>query len=179
MSVGPAAASLRLRAQTVRLEQARDHNGDVILLLQSAADGEVEISAEKQEIENAIAAVATREAGKHGVAIDQVQLSISVRGERSVDAEVRLRARKLFFSTVVRIGAKLDLDEQLNAKLSGLTCNGEGAIGALACGGLQPHLHKLDGRSFSLMALPLGEVRLRDVRLAAGARISVRAEFGS
>src|SRR3712207_4396091 len=96
------------------------------------------------------------EAGKHGVTVDQVRLSLQLRGERSVDAEVQLRARKLFFSTTVRIGAKLDLDEQLNARLSGLTCNGEGAIGALACGGLQPHLQKLNGRSFSLMALPLG-----------------------
>jgi hypothetical protein len=29
------------------------------------------------------------------------------------------------------------------------------------------------------MSLPLGEVRLRDVRLAVGERLSVTAEFGS
>jgi hypothetical protein len=178
ISAGPAALSLRLDARAVELQQGRDANRNVVLLVHRAEDGEVEVSAEKREIENAIAAVATREAGKHGVAIDQVQLSLNVRGERSVDAEVRLRARKLFFSTVVRIGAKLDLDEQLNARLSGLACTGEGAIGALACGGLQPHLQKLDGRSISLMALPLGEVRLRDVRLSAGDKITVRAQFG-
>ncbi|MDQ6655945.1 MAG: hypothetical protein M3Y80_09050, partial [Verrucomicrobiota bacterium] len=67
----------------------------------------------------------------------------------------------------------------LNASLSGLTCNGEGAIGSLACGVLQPHLEKVDGRTFPLMALPLGDVRLRDVRLAAGANLSVTAEFGA
>ncbi|HEX8680505.1 MAG TPA: hypothetical protein VF683_11120, partial [Chthoniobacterales bacterium] len=178
ISAGPAALNLRLTARGVQLHQAKDAGGDVVLLLQRADEGEVEVSADKREIENAIAAVAASEAGKHGVTVDQVRLALDVRGERSVDAEVQLRARKLFFSTVVRIGAKLDLDEQLNARLSGLTCNGDGAIGALACGALQPHLQKMNGRSFSLMALPLGEVRLRDVRLAGGERISVRAEFG-
>ena len=178
ISAGPAALSLRLTASGVELHQAKDGSGEVVLLLQRADEGEVEVSADKDEIENALAAVAATEAGKHGVQVDQVRLSVQVRGERSVDAEVQLRARKLFFSTTVRIGAKLDLDEQLNARLSGLTCNGEGAIGALACGGLQPHLQKMNGRSFSLMALPLGEVRLRDVRLAAGDKITVRAEFG-
>ena len=179
ISAGPAALSLRLKASSVELAQAKDARGEVVLLLQRAAEGQIEVSADKRAIENAIATVAAQEAGKHGVTVDQVRLSLQVRGERSVDAEVQLRARKLFFSTNVRIGAKLDLDEQLNARLSALKCSGEGAIGALACSGLQPHLHKLDGRSFSLLALPLGEVRLRDVRLAAGDTITVRAEFGS
>ena len=178
ISAGPAALSLRVDARGVQLHQAKDASGDMVLLLQRADEGEVEVSADKAEIENAIAAVAATEAGKHGVTVDQVRLSLQVRGERSVDAEVQLRARKLFFSTVVRIGAKLDLDEQLNARLTGLVCNGDGAIGALACGALQPHLQKLNGRSFSLMALPLGEIRLRDVRLAADNEISVRAVFG-
>lgn len=179
ISAGPATASLRLHAHEVQLDQARDRTGDIVLVLRRATAGEVEVSAERAEIEKAIAAVATKEAGKHGVAIDQVQLTVKTRGERSVDGEVRLRAKKLFFSTIVRIGAKLDLDNSLNARLSSLSCRGDGAIGALACGALQPHLQKLDGRSFSLMALPLGEVRLRDVRITAGDRITVTAEFGA
>ncbi len=179
IAIGPARASLRLTAENVQLHEARDPSGEILLLLRSASDGEVEVSADVQEIENAIAAIATREAGKHSVTIDQVRLSATVADERSVDAEVQLRARKLFFSTTIRIGAKLELDEQLNARLSGLTCNGDGAIGALACGVLQPHLQELNGRSFPLMALPLGEIRLRDVRLAANGKITVHAEFGA
>lgn len=177
--IGPAIASLRLGAREVAFQQALDAKGEIVLVLQSAADGEVEVSAPAKVIENAIAAVAKAEAGKHGVAIDQVQLFVKTRGQRSVDAEVRLRAKKMFFTTTIRIAAKLDLDDELNARVSGLSCNGEGAIGAMACGVLQPHLQKIDGQSFSLMALPLGEVRLRDVRMAAGDTISVTAEFGS
>ncbi|MFN2475441.1 MAG: LmeA family phospholipid-binding protein [Chthoniobacterales bacterium] len=179
VTLGPARADLKLSARDVRLNRATDATGEIVLVLKSAAEGEVEVSVSKDALERAIASVATSEAGKHGVSIDQVRLTISTRSERGVDAEVQLRGRKLFFSTVIRITAKLDLDEQLNARVSGMRCNGEGAIGALACNVLAPHLQAVDGRTFPLMALPLGEVRLRDVRLAAGERITVTAEFGS
>ena len=179
LAIGPATASLRLGARAVQLHQAKDGSGEIVLLLQGAADGELEVTVAHHELENAIAALAKAEAGKHGVAIDQVRLTLRTRGERSVDAEVQLRGKKLFFTTVIRIAAKLDVDDQLNATVSGLSCNGEGAIGALACGVLQPHLQSLDGRTFSLTGLPLGEVRLRDVRLSTGDEIKVTAEFGA
>ena len=177
--LGPATADLRLGARDVRLGQAKDSNGDAMLMLQGAADGVVEITAATKDIEAAIAAVAKSEAGKHGVTIDQVRLTLKPRGARSVDGQVQLRAKKLFFSTVITISAKLDLDDELNATVSGLKCDGEGAIGAMGCGFLEPHLKAIDGRSFPLMALPLGEVRLRDVRIAATDRVTVSAEFGA
>ena len=179
MLIGPAIANLRLGARDVRLNKTPDNKGDYVLLLQSAADGEVEITTDKRDLENAIAAVAKAEAAKHGVGIDQVQLTVRPRGTRSLDAEVQLRGKKLFFTTIIRIAAKLDLDEELNATVSGLACSGDGAIGSMACGFLEPHLQKINGRSFALMALPLGEVRLRDVRIAASDKISVTAEFGA
>ena len=179
LMLGPATADLRLGARDVRLNQAKDENGEAVLMLQGAADGVVEITAATSDIEAAIAAVAKSEAGKHGVTIDQVRLTLKPRGQRSVDGEVQLRAKKLFFSTVITISAKLDLDDELNATVSGLKCHGEGAIGALGCGFLEPHLNALNGRMFPLMALPLGEVRLRDVRIAAADQVTVSAEFGA
>lgn len=178
LTIGPACADLQLTARDVQLHRSADAGGEIILVLKSAADGNVNVSLAKAALEKAIAAVAASEAGKHGVSIDQVRLNVAPRGERGVDAEVQLRGRKLFFSTVIRITAKLDLDDALDARVSGMRCDGDGAIGALACSVLAPHLQALDGRTFPLMALPLGEVRLRDVRLAAGERIGVTADFG-
>ena len=94
-------------------------------------------------------------------------------------AEVRLRAKKLFISASLQVTGQLDLDEELNARISGLDCTGEGAMASVACGVLKPHLHTLDGREFSLMSLPLGEVRLRDVLIAVGDKLAITAEFGS
>ncbi|MEP6822729.1 MAG: hypothetical protein ABI946_10315 [Chthoniobacterales bacterium] len=179
LSLGPATADLQLTARDVVLEQGRDAQDEIVLVLRSAADGQVSIATDKSELEKAIAAVATIEAGKQGVTIENVRLILQERGPRSLSGEVQVKAKKLFFSTVIQIAAQLDLDDELNATLSGLACKGDGTIGTLACSVLAPHLQKIDGRTFSLMALPLGDVRLRDVRLAAGDKITVQAEFGA
>jgi hypothetical protein len=52
-------------------------------------------------------------------------------------------------------------------------------MATVACGILKPYLQKIDGREFPLTSLPLGEIRLRDVRLTLDDKLSVRAEFGS
>ena len=179
LSAGPAVLDLSLSAQNVILHQAADSAGNIVLVLHRAADGAIAISASRSDLEAAIAEVAKIEAGRHGVTIDGVQLRLRSRSSRSLGAEVRLRARKLFLSATIRITGQLDLDEELNARISGLDCLGEGTIAGVACGVLKPHLQKLDGRSFPLMSLPLGEVRLRDVQLDAGDKLSVTAHFGT
>lgn len=177
--IGPGAVDLRLRARDVRLDQARTKANEIVLVLQSADEGKIEISAAQPDLERVIAEVAKQEAGRQGVTIERVQLDLRPHGPRSVSGEVRLHARKLFFATVIRIAADLDLDDKLNATISGVLCKGDGAIGALACGVLDSHLQKINGRTFSLLAFPLGEIRLRDVRLSVADKITVTAEFGS
>ncbi len=179
ISTGPAKVSLVLDAREVRLNSGTDENGDVVLGIDGATDGSVELSTTNSELEAAIGEIAKREAGKQGVTIEDVRLSLHETGPRSVQAETTLRARKLFFTAVVRIAGSLSIDDELNATLSGLQCSGEGAIGSMACGFLEPHLRKVEGRSFALMALALGDIRLRDVRLSANDNVTVRAEFGS
>jgi hypothetical protein len=168
-----------LTASDVELHQASDPAGLIVLVLHKAAEGRVEASVAKSDLEALIAEVAKAEAGKHGVSIDNVQLFLRSQSPRSLAGEIRLRAKKLFLSASLRITGQLDLDEELNARISGLDCVGEGAIAGVACGVLKPHLQKLNGREFPLMSLPLGEVRLRDVRVAVGEKLSVTAEFGS
>jgi len=179
MKAGPAAVDFALDARGLQLHQAKDRQGHIILLLHNAADGRIALSAAVSDLETLIANVATSEAGKHGVNIDSVELSLRSQSPRSLAAEIRLRAKKLFMSAALRITGQLDLDEKLTAKLSGLDCIGEGAIASIACGVLKPHLQKIDGREFPLMSLPLGQVRLRDVQIAVGEKLSVTAEFGS
>jgi hypothetical protein len=179
VSVGPAGVDFALTAEKLILQRASGADGNVVLALQSAADGRIEVSALLSDIEALIGEVARTEAGKHGVAIDNVQLALRSNSPRSFAAQVRLRAKKLFLSTTLQITAQADLDEELNAKISGLDCTGEGAMATMACGVLKPHLEKINGRTFSLMSLPLGEVRLRNVQIAAGDKLSITAEFGS
>jgi hypothetical protein len=172
-----AAVDVSINAAGVRLNAGAAADGGIVLLLHNATTGRVEVTAGKHDLEALIAQVAKREAAKQGVTVDDVRLNLQQRGARSLSAEVQLRARKLFVSASIQITAQLDIDEQLNAQFSGLRCDGSGAIATFACGILGAHLQRLNGRRFSLMALPLGEIRLRDVRLAIGNEISVSADF--
>jgi hypothetical protein len=179
ISIGPASVNLALEARDVRLNRGTDPDGEIVLGLDRAADGKVEISIAKANLEAAIAELAKREAAKHGVTVEDVRLTLRQLGSREVEAEASVRARKLFFATTIVLNAKLMVDDELNATVSGLKCSGEGAIGSMACGFLAPHLEKLEGRSFPLMALSLGEVRLRDARLSVGDTLNVSAAFSS
>jgi hypothetical protein len=179
LSVGPAKIDLSFSARDLRLGQGKDANGEIVLTVESAGDGKIKISTSPRDLEALIAEIAKSEAGRHGVTIDRVQLILTRKDSHSVAAEVQLRARKLFLSASIRLSGQLDLDEKLNARISGLTCTGDGAIASLACGVLAPHLQKLERREFALMSLPLGEVRLRDLRLSVGETLTVAAEFGS
>ncbi len=179
LSVGPATVDLSLSARALDLGQGKDSNDEIVLSAVSVAEGKIEISTPLAQLEEVIAEIAQDQAGKHGVTIENVQLTARTTSPRSLEAEVRLRARKLFLSASIRVTGQLDLDRELNARISGLNCKGDGAIAAIACGVLDPHLQRLEGREFPLMSLPLGEIRLRDVRLAVSDKLSVTAEFGS
>ncbi|PZR71946.1 MAG: hypothetical protein DLM73_14555 [Chthoniobacterales bacterium] len=179
LSVGPAEIEFLLSARDVRLGQGKDSAGNIVLLVQKAEEGKIAIAVVSRDLEALIAKIARAEAGKHGVTISDLKLTLRSKSPRSLAAEVGLRAQKLFLSASLRITGQLDLDEQLNARISDLRCEGDGGMATLACGVLTPHLQKLDGREFPLMSLPLGEIQLRDVQLAVGDKLSVTAEFGA
>ena len=153
--------------------------GSVVRGLQRVVEGLVDVGLARADRENLVGVGADAAAWEQGVTMGEVRIALQTRGERALDVTVQVRAKKLFLSANVRLSGSVASDEHLNARLSGLACTGEGALGSLACGFLTPHLQRFDGREFSLLALPLGEVKLRDVRVAAGEELRVSAQFGS
>jgi hypothetical protein len=178
ISVEEMPLDLWIHADNVQLHQGRDRDQKVVLLLHAADSGWINISVTKVDLEKLILAIVKREADKQGVTIEDLKLSLSSAGPRAIEGIVQLRARKLFLRGVIRITARLEINEKLNAKLSGLNCTGEGAIGAMASNLLLPHLQHLDGRQLNLAALPLGEISLRDIEVAANERLRINAKFG-
>ncbi len=173
-----AKVELSCTARDVRIGQGRDKDGNLLLLLQDAAEGKVEVAVALADLEVLVLAGAKAEAAKQGVMVENVRIELRWRSERALDAVVHLRARKLFLSAAVRINGSVAIDARLNARLSGLECAGDGTLGTLACGFIAPQLARFNGRELSLMALPLGEVKLREVRIAAGRELRVTAQFG-
>jgi hypothetical protein len=171
--------SLRLEARDVVFHKGEDDNGDALLIVKRANDGHITISASQIDLENSITEAARTEARKKGVSVESVRLALRARGARSLAADVQLQARKFLLRAKIDIYGQLDIDNDFVAKISQLKCKGDGALGSLACGVLEPHLQRLDGRTFPLMSLPLGEIQLRDVRIAVADTIEVTAHFGS
>jgi hypothetical protein len=173
-----AAINLNCRAREVEVSRGCNAEGKVVLLLKNAAEGNIEISISVADLEAVVRERAAATTRKQGVVLENVRLQLNARTPHTLSAEVQVRARKLFLNTAVRITASLEIDDQLNAHLSGVHCAGEGTLGTLACGFLEPHLQRLSNRDFSLLTLPLGDVKLRDVRIAVGKELRVSAKLG-
>lgn len=171
--------NLHLEARDVVFHQGRDENGDAILLVHEVRRGHLTVSTAHADLETAIRTIAEQEAKKRGIEIEQTRVSLRARGARSLALEVRLQARKFMFRAKIEISGQIDIDEHFNAKISNLKCRGEGTIGSVACGAIDPVLKQVDGKSFSLLSLPLGEIKLRDIRITVADTIEVTADFGS
>lgn len=177
--LGPVSLNLAISATEVQLGQGKDSNGQIVLSLQSADEGKIKISMRQSDLRALVTKLARSQASKQGITIDSMNLELRQESPHSLAVDVRLRARKLFLGASLRVTGQLDLDDQLNLNISGLKCTGDGGIATMACGILQPYLEKFDGREFPLLSLPLGTIRLSDVRLAVGDDLTITAEFGS
>jgi hypothetical protein len=172
-------ANVQIHAHDVVLQKTDDANGQAVLSPQKVRDGHLTIAAAQMDLEQALANFIDREALPHGINIEQVRLAVRERGRRSLAAEVRVQARKLFLRAKIDIYARLDIDDVFVARLSQLRCKSRGAVGTRACSILQPHLDRFEGKGFPLKSLPLGGSELRDLRLAVTDTVEINLDFGS
>ncbi len=179
MEIEGAPLNLQLEARDVVFHEGRDANGEVVMLVNNLRTGQVHVSAAQLGLEKAVGELAKREAAKQGITIEQTRMTFRARGPRSISADVSITARKLLFRAKIDISGQMQIDDGFRAKVTNLKCRSDGKLGSIACGLLEPQLHKLEGRSFSLMSLPLGDIRLRDVRIAVSDTVEITADFGS
>lgn len=170
--------NLRFEARDLFLHQALDAKGEIVLFPHKIRDGTISISAAQLDLETAITKIIAHEAQTYGITIEQVRLTLRQRGPLSVGAEVRIEARKFFVRAKIDVYGQFDVDEHFVAKISQLRCEGVGAIASRACGALDPYLQRYNGQKFPLNALPLGETRVRDLRIAVTDDIEINVGFG-
>ena len=174
-----AAIELSLTADAARFDYGRDVTGKAMLLLLEAKNGQVTIQIARSALDTLVISAAREAARAHGVQILETTLNLTQLDPRSVSADIRIKAKKLFITATLFLKGKLSVDDALNAKVYDLSVTGEGMLGELAGGAIRPHLQQIDGKSFPLTALPLGEVRLQDLSLTIGDPLKVHATFGS
>lgn len=119
-----------------------------------------------------------RAAEKQGVNVEDLRLALEVKSPRELSCVVTVTVKKLVLRATLRISGDLSFSDTMEAMPRNLRCEGDGGMANLASAALAPTLAKLEGRNFPLTALPLGNIKLRDLAFAADAeRMSVRGEF--
>ena len=170
---------LDLSARGVKLDFARDKDKKPLLVLADAREGRVDAKMSKADIEAVVKSIAGTLAKQQGISLQDLDLKLTSETDRSVAVELRVKAKKMIMSGVIHVKGRLDVDDELNATLSGLSASGEGVIGTMASGIVQSRLKPYEGKKFPLMAFSLGDTTLRDLNISAkGPNLQVTAAFG-
>ena len=172
--------SFQFEASNAEVYQKLQHDGKLLLILHRAQDGNVRFEISRAAVETMIMSAASKLAEKQGVVVDNAQLELTQHGPRAVDGKLTVSAHKFIFHPVLTLAGTLAVSEEFVATISNLKCHGEGPVASLACAAINPAFSRIEQRTFSLAALPLGEIQLRDLALdAAHDTLVVRARFGS
>jgi len=170
----------RMEMHDVVFDKGLDANGDAVLILRRAREGQLVLSAVQLELEKAIVRIAGAKARLYGIDLEKVRLFMRARGRHSIAADVQVQAKKFFARAKLDIYAQIDVTDDFVVKVSQLKCKGDGKLGSFACATLQPYFERVLEKSFPLKSIPLlGEVKLRDIHVAVADTVDLTVDFGS
>ncbi|HEX8297501.1 MAG TPA: hypothetical protein VF593_14440 [Chthoniobacteraceae bacterium] len=149
------------------------------LVLTEASEGEIVAEIERGALEKLLQQVAGEAASQHGVDIKQTKLELNALGPRLLAFRADVTAKMFVMSATVTLSGQVEVDDQMQAKVSQLRFTGDGMIANAAGGFIRPQLEKFEGRTFALMTFSLGEIKLRDLQVTGGDSLRLTARFGS
>lgn len=79
----------------------------------------------------------------HGITVDDAKIQLEPAGPGTIRLKAAIGARKAFLKGRLQFAGTAEFGAALEIQLSGLKCEGVGAIGALAARAVQPHLDRL------------------------------------
>lgn len=176
LRVGSTPIELDVYADDARLEYDRDKERSPLLVLTAARQGKGHGEMRRAALDALIREAATAAAAQHGITLAGINLDLRQLGKLSFAADARVQAKKLFMTAIIHVAARVDLDDSMAGRLSGLRCTGEGVLGEIAAAAIRPQMTKLEGKSFSLSAL--GNLRLREVSVSVADPMTLDATFG-
>jgi len=180
ISVRGVPVDLRMEIHDVIFDKGADANGEALLVLHRAREGQLVLAAGQLNLEQAIIRIAGERARLYGIELEQVRLAMRARGRRSLAADLQIWAKKFFARAKIDIYVQFDITNEFVARISQLKCRGDGKLGSFACATLQPLFQRILEKSLPLKSLPLlGDLQLRDVHVAVADTVDLRIDFGS
>jgi len=121
-----------MSASDARLDLRRDKKGRPMLTLSGAEDGHVTMEVSRKDVDALLLQSARESAGRYGVAVDRIKLKLDAVDNRSlrVDLKVDVRIGGLL-AAGLRFKARMDVDGQLDGKITRLSCDGDQLLGPL------------------------------------------------
>ena len=147
--------------------------------LRRCSGGTLEIAAGLAEIEAFLLALANEAASGFGASVDSIRIVAEAETPRRVSINATAVAKAFMTKATLTLRGRLEIDGDCRARLSEISCTGDGMMANLAAGQLRPRLAELER-----LSLPLGNVlpdgfAISDITLCAGAELKVRAAFCS
>ena len=147
--------------------------------LRKCSGGTLEIAASIADIEATLLALAAEAASGFGASVDSIRIVAEAATPRSVAITATAVAKAFMTKATLTLRGRLEVDEHHCARLSEITCTGDGMIANLAAGQLRPRFAEWERLSFPLAnVLPEG-LAISDLALTAGSELKVRAAIQS
>jgi hypothetical protein len=179
-----APVQMELIAEDVRFHFDVDEQG-YSLLVPSQADGRFEAEVAQSGLESVLLGAIREAAEKQSVTIRTAQLTLNQHaGPRTLVAVVRVEASKRLgpfpVSGAFLVTARLDVGEDLVARVSELACEGEGKLATFVAPLIAQRLRQFNHHQIPLAAIPLGDIRLRDLHVGVTHdSLQLHAVFGT
>jgi hypothetical protein len=127
--------------------------------------------------------MAREEMDKKGIVIDSLRVKLTASAARSLDVAIDFKAHKNLLlvkpSASVKMTGKLDIDDQLVARMHSLKVEGGNWLGSLVGTMAEPFMRRYEGYEMPLNVLTGGDMKVQDVRIdVVDDVLEVRARFG-
>lgn len=169
---------MELTGVGVQLDLQHDSDGNPVLMLADAREGTFQLDVKHEDLDRLFFAMAKEEGAKHGVTILKSKVSIKAADIHTLTVDFHLSTLLVIIPAGMRFTAQVHIDDEMNATVSNLTCDGDEALGPLVVNLIRPFLAKFNGQKRPVIGFPAG-LRLRDVQIYTADSFHVTATYGS
>lgn len=171
--------NMSLVADGAQIDLERDRRGRPVMMLADARAGSLSFDITQADAESLLLQNARESASRYGINIERMRLKVTPETPRSVQASLHVSTWVGPIPAGMLFKAHVTVDDSMNARITGLTVDGDEALGPLIVGFLRPSLANYNGKTRPLVSFPAGNLQLRDVAVRVDNSLHLTAAFGS
>jgi hypothetical protein len=169
---------MNLDVHNARMLMERDETGRPVMLLEDASAGTITMEVRVADIERLMLQDAREGLARFGVDVDDVDLNVVAETPRSVQVELHLAMEVALVPAGITFKGHIAVDDQMNAKVTGMSVEGDDILGPLIAEFMRPQIVKHNNETRPLVSFPSPQMKLKDVRFRTGESLRMEAAFG-